>query len=520
MQIPIAALLTFAITGGALVQSGRAQGKTTETQPEKPTGALSTHDGRFVFGKEIIRKKGGVVVRYDNGDVFVPDRMIQDVFSTSKDFQYEPKNDKERKKLARGLVPFQGKWLKPLLAKRRIAEFRKKLAARLQTQRDRKEWVNHATVETRTFRFNYNIPDDLFNDLKVLFEVYYKTFTGYWKKKTKLAHKPTINIYADHGDFSQVSGAKGGIVGYYHPGSNELHIYWDRTDPEYTIDVLFHETNHMLVDMIDGRFNYPHYIEEAMAEYYGASEWDKKHKKMIIGGIQAARLVEIRADIAKNKWMPLSQLIGSRGYSSYTWGWSFVHFLMQTKKYSKKWQKLWIDLAHKKSGIKRISMGGGMKEIEPEEFTRLLLKYTGHKKLATLEKEWHAYVKHLEIGELQGMEKAARKLREQGKIAEARKYFEKAVQLGSKSAVTYGAFATILRKSSEQPRAIVMIDRAIELDPLEAEFYYRKGKILMRSGPTQDKETGAKCLRLAAEMEPDSWDYAVAAAEADQPDHR
>ena len=502
MQLHALALLT-------LCSPATAQGDA----PVAPSpGAVALKDGRFVLDKQIIPKPGGVVVKFKSADVFVPDRLIIDWFSPDAKVQYEAKNEKEQKRIDKGEIRFNGRWMRRDAATRTLVKLQKKLKAKIKKQNERKEWRNAIRIETKNFKFAHNLPDELFEELRELFEIYYKTFTKYWRLKTKLAHKPTVHIYSDAGDFNQIAtNGPGGVLGYYHLLSNELHLYWDRADPELTIDVLFHETNHMLSDMVNGKFRYPRWIEEPMAEYYGASKWNKKTKKMEMGFVQAGRLAEIQDDIAKGKTMKLKNLIGSTSYQCYTWGWSFVHFMMETPKYQKKWKKFWLDIAHK-NGIKRKG-AGPFRTCDRDLLEKLLLKYTGHKKLDTLEKEWHAYVKKLEAQSLEGIEAAGRKLRSMGKYTKAEKFLAKAVSMGAKSPHTYAAYADVLYRGSGWSKALSMINKAIEMDPLDSEFYYKKGKILVQPGPVKNKKIAKQCYLLAAEITPDEWKYAITAAE-------
>lgn len=477
-------------------------------------GALSLKDGRFVFGKPIVVKEDGVVVKFDHGDVFVAEAMVRDYFSTSDDVSYEPKTDLEKMRVERGLVPFNGRWMKRDRALKELAKLQTRLQEKMAEQKGRKLWRNRGKVETRIFKFEHNLPDELFEELKTLLETYHKYFTKYWGKKTKLPSKPTIFLYADQGDFHQISGAPSGVLGWYHPMNNTLHVFWDRTDAEYTIDVLFHETNHLLSDMINGRFRYPHWIEEPMAEYYGAAEWDPEKKKMKVGRIQAGRLAEIKADIAANRWWTIKQLIHNRGYRSYTWGWSFVHFLMETG-YAKKWKRYYLDLAHKASGVPR-RVEGPWRVVEPADQEKLLLRYLGHKTVDTLQAEWHDYVRQLEVEDLEGLERAGRKLRTMSdKRREARDFLQRAIDMGSKDPRTFAALADLLKEEGATASALKTIDRALEFDPLEAEYYYLRGKILERRGREDDLVEAKRCHELAAEIDPESWKYATAAAEID-----
>lgn len=508
LALPIAVSLASltTLTSVSLRAQADAASKTAE---ELPAGALSLVDGRFIFGKPIIRTKAGARIVFEHGEVLVPESMIRDMFASKDEVEYVPKDDKERAKIEKGLINFQGKWMTKSLAAKKMEKLAKDLAERIETQKEHKKWVTRRKVEDRYFKYEHNLPDELFTNLQTLMQVYYKTFLKYWGKRPKSKVKPTINLYSDRGDFNQISGASGGVVGWYHPISKGLHVYWDRTDPDFTIDVLFHEANHMLVDMIDGPFRYPHWIEEPMAEYYGASKWDPEAKKMSIGHLQAGRLAEVRGDIDNDKWMKLEDLLGSRSYRSYTWGWSFVYFLMQTPKYEKKWKKLWLDLAHKKS-VKR-SYEGPFKTVEADVVKSMLLKYLGHQVPETLEREWHDYLKKIKIDELDALEAAGRKLRTMGKSKEAKELLAKAVAKGAKSPFTYAAYASVLNKPGERSEAAKMIDKAIELDPLEAEFYYLKGRFLGISSNEKDIAEAIRLHMLAHEINPNSWKYLEAA---------
>jgi hypothetical protein len=372
--------------------------------------------------------------------------------------------------------------------------------------------MHHTAVDTKEFTFKHNVPDELFAELREMLEVYHGYFMRYWGRKSQLKNKPTIHIYADYDDFLQISGASHGVLGWYHLFSNSLHVFWDRTDPEYTIDVLFHEANHMLADMINGRFRYPHWIEESMAEYYGASEWQPATKSMTTGRVQAGRLAEVKADIAKGKMWSLHQLIHNQTYRSYTWGWSFIHFMMETPAYEKRWKKLYLDLANRE-GIER-QVEGPFKTVAPQVMEELLLKYTGHQSLATLEQEWHAYVQALDVDSVEGYERAGRKLRTMPeKQDEAREYLEKAVAMGAKNPHTYAALAQLLEDADETEKGLAMIERALKLDPLDPEFYYSKGQLLRKAGGDDNTNAAKRAFQLAAELDPSSWKYAIAAAE-------
>lgn len=503
----------LAIGTGSFTKAASAQDEASSTQ-KLPAGAISLTDGRFFFGQPIIRTAKGARLVFEHGSVDVPKAMIRDLFASKDEVAYEPKNDKEREKLAKGQVKFQGRWLSKSAAAKKIEKLQKDLAKRIETQKEYKLWRNRRKVEDRYFKYEHNLPEALFKELQSLMTVYYKTFLRYWGKKPKNKIKPTVNLYADYDDFAQISGASGGVVGWYHLLSKNLHVYWDRTDPEFTIDVLFHEANHMLVDLIDGPFRYPQWIEEPMAEYYGASKWLKDKKKMSIGHLQAGRFAEIRGDMANDEWMKLETLLGASSYRSYTWGWSFVYFLMQTPKYEKKWKKLYLDLAHSKK-VKK-SYSGPFKTVDGDVVKTLILKRLGHKVPETLQKEWWDFLKKIKIDETDGLERAGRKLRTMGKNKEARKLLADAISKGAKSPFTYASYARLLNKPGQRAERMKMIDKAIEIDPLEAEFYYIKANFFRFMTSKKDLNKARRLALLAHDINPESWKYLALATELEE----
>ena len=106
-----------------------------------------------------------------------------------------------------------------------------------------------------------------------------------------------------------------GVLGYFAPYAHDLNFFYDRQRTSLTVDVMFHEGNHMLTHMIDEHVWYPAWINEGMAEYYGASEWDPVQKKMTVGGIQSGRLAALWATVEESeKWQGLEDLI-KMGYA-------------------------------------------------------------------------------------------------------------------------------------------------------------------------------------------------------------
>jgi hypothetical protein len=453
--------------------------------------------------------EGGVKVKFPHGELMIPNRLIADFYNDKLDLSRKPKNEKEKLKLEKGYVFLQKRWVKKKVALKILERILKKRKKALEERKAHTLWRNRYIVKTKDIIFEHNLPPELFKDLKSLFEVYLKTFLRKWRRKPELAHKPVINLYANIEDYRQISGASGGIVGWYSPASNQLHFFWDFTDPASTLDTMFHETNHMLADMINGNFRYPAWIEEPMAEYYGGSKWDPKKKTITPGQIQPGRLTVVKLGIKEGKTFTLKQLFKIPRFSAvhYAWGWTFIHFLMKTPKYTKRYEKYYSDLAHKK-GIKRKLVYGKVKTVTPEVAERLLLKYLKVKTLDQLQKEWMAYVKKLKVDSLEGMERAGTRFIMFGDRKMGKKLLEKAIKMGAKSPVTYTTLAQILtRTPEERRRALALLDKAAKIDPLFSVVYYRKGQILGSFNSLTKKKEGLRNLYLASEIEPDNWKY-------------
>ncbi len=480
-----------------------------QNNKEEGTGLLALKDGRFIFNRPMKRIEGGVEIQFPHGTIVVPQSMIADFYNNKLDLDRKPRNEKEKAKIEKGYVYFQKRWVKKKVAQKMLGRILKKRKKALEERKAHTLWRNRYIVKTKDLTFEHNLPPELFKNLKSLFEVYLKTFLKKWKRKPKLAHKPVINLYANIEDYRQISGASGGIVGWYSPSSNQLHFFWDFTDPASTLDTMFHETNHMLADMINGDFRYPAWIEEPMAEYYGGSRWDPQKKKITPGQIQPGRLTVVKLGIKEGKTFTLKELFRIERFSAvhYAWGWTFIHFLMKTPKYKKRYEKFYSDLAHKK-GIKRKLIYGKTKTVTPEVAESLLLKYLKVKSLDQLQKEWMAYVKNLHVDSLEGMERAGRRFIMFGDTKTGRKLLEKAIKMGAKSPVTYTTFAQILNRSPEERRrALALLDKAAKIDPLFPVIYYLKGKILGSFSSSIKKKEGLRNLYLASEIQPDSWRY-------------
>lgn len=465
--------------------------------------AVLLRDGRTVECPKVEKlPDGGVKLHFQNGEVVVRADLVKEAFVSAADGAYVPKDDAEKARLEKGLVPYGGKWVpkaeRDAAVARRAAEARK----RIEEAKAHREWRNRYKEKTANFEFEYTLPPDLAKGYMELMEGYFAYFTRTWnvpRPKERLK----VCLYHDYETFLEVSGAPRGVIGYYRlTPPRELNFYYDRMQPQQTQEVMFHETQHYLSHLFDLRFFIPHWISEAMAEYYGGSTWDPATKKMTTGGLQEGRLTEVQTDIARGERKPLGKLLdNSLGYHDYTWGWTFVHFMMETPKYGKKFQAFYRTLATSKD-VRR-DVRGEMVTIAGDELSRGFQKALGVTDVAALEKEWYAYIDtKLKLESVAGYEAAAFSAGYQRPLR-AKRFFKLAVEKGSRNPAVYLRYGDLI-SAEESSTALDLYRKGLELDPLNPELWLALGRHTRGLGGEANTAAGEKMIALAAELDPES----------------
>jgi tetratricopeptide (TPR) repeat protein len=470
---------------------------------------LCLKDGRIINGPAMNRNEGGIEVIFKNGTVFVPSALVMEAIIEGAS-TFVPETDLEKKQVAKGLVPFQGRWMSPAKRGKEIDRYIARRRAAIADEEAHRLWRNRRKEKTKHFEFEYSVPQHIFERFRDLMEAYFTTFAKDWNvRQPKLLGRLKVCFYIDRETFAQIGGAGGGTAGYFRfVEPMELNFYYDRLDTSFTEEVMFHETNHYLTKLLNVDFNYPHFPGESLAEYYGASTYDPKKKKIITGRIQEGRLTGIKTDIAAGKLMTLEKLVTTeRMYEHYNWGWSLVHFLMNDSRYTKKFQKFAISLAKDKK-VKRTT-SRGLTTVRGDEIFRTFKRFLGLKKkedVARLENAWHNYVaEKLKLVTPRGKVKAA--VAAMGgypsRPIRAKRLFEEAIAEGSENPIAFHKYAELLSNDDRHDEAIAMWKRAISFDPLNPQFYARLGRALAKKG---DKEEGTRLMKLAIEIDPDyAW---------------
>ena len=470
--------------------------------------SLQLTDGRFVFDQKISKHEAGAVIHYKNGDVIVPRAMIRECSAFDIGGEGSTYSAEEQKKVDSGLVLFEGKWMKPAKRDGIMAERRASRQKRIEDAKAHRLWRNRYVLETKNFRFEYTIDPEVMERYADMLEVYYKTFTKEWGiKKPRGMGRLKVCFYHDADYFQQVGGAPNGVIGYFRfVKPIELNFYYERLDEALTQDVLFHEANHYLTHLIDPMFHYPSWVNESLAEYYGASEWDPAAKKMIVGNLQEGRLAVLQDAIRRDEWQGLEDLIRlpQRSFNAthYAWGWSFVHYLMSDKKNAKAFKKFYLALGRDKK-VKRVPHFSRIMKVEPEEQIRLFKKIMKVKDLSEFEDGWHQYVENMRQASGDGYRKAGDIALARGMPIKAQRYFKTALEMGDDNCMTHFGYGRALYKKSKYAEAVEQFESAIAGDPLQGRFWMYLADAKERvKAPKAEVE---RLRQLALEIEPDDY---------------
>ncbi len=446
---------------------------------------LCLRDGRVIDGLPMTREKDAILVKFKNGDVRVPEAMIQDVLLDAE---------------AATTTAAQSS-----AVKKRMEERRKYV----EEVRSLAEWRNRRKETTKHFDFEYTVPPHVFHGFRDRMESYFTEFSKMWSIKQPKDGRLLVCFYGDEETFHQVSGAGYGILGYFRfVQPLELDIYYDRQDVELTDEVMFHESNHYLQSLLNPGVNMPHFPGESLAEYYGGSKWDEQAKKLTVGLILDERLAEVKTDIDAGKMQALEEMLATeRMYEHYTWGWSLVHFLMNQEKYAKKFQRF-VTMLVSGGDVQREPFGlKGLMDVKAGEVLRVFMKCLDLKNkeaLQALEKEWHGYVRgKMQAVTPRGLEKAGMKVASSwpARPIKAKNLLQKAIDSGSTTAAAYDKLAGLYASEDQDfEKAIPLWRKAVELDPLAAVYYANLGHALTKKG---QKDEGKKLIGLAKELDPD-----------------
>src|ERR1700722_446001 len=93
-------------------------------------------------------------------------------------------------------------------------------------------------------------------------------------------------------------------------------------------------------------------------------------------------------------------------------------------------------------------------------------------------------------------------LQGQGRLEEALKVFDKAVQLKPDAAELWKCLGNVLADLNHQDQAILSFQHALKLDPQDRDAAYNGGTLLLRAGRLDE---ALSCLDLCERLQPDHW---------------
>lgn len=464
-------------------------------------------DGRFFEVPKLAEQGGGYVATFGNGSVTIDKALVKDVFILQQGGGYEPKNEDERKKVEKGLLPFDGKWMTAAQRDQILAKRNAAAKAAIEEYRKHQNWRDRYTASTKHFDFEYTVPPETAADYMDLFEVYFETFSKEWGVRQPKGEKLKVCFYHDEKDFLRIGNTQKGVLGYFRfVDPIELNFFYARRDERLTLDVLFHETNHYLFHLyVPDTYKLASWIDEGMAEYYGASEWDPKAKKMSIGHIQEGRLVNLKDAIDGDELQDLRGLMKEVRIDAmqYAWAWSLNYMLMESKTYRDKYRK-YIERLAKDKTLDREDWPGhsGYKWVKPDAALDLFQKTLGIKDLEAFEQDWYGFIRQLEVKSHRGYHRAAMYCVQWDRPIRAEVYFKKAIELGSKDPDTYEEYGQLLVRQGKAEDAIGVLEKGIALDPLNPYLYLQLGTAWRVRGGTENEAKGKQYQRLAIEIDP------------------
>ena len=531
---------------------------------------LVTTDGRVVELKKARVEGGGYRLTFQHGEIVLPDKTAVKAVEVEGDMSdYVPKDENEKANLAKGFVKYGGAWMTKQAYENRLAEEHAKTAKRTAEMAAHADFDAGWTKETAHFALKSNTSPELLDYYANLLERYYSLMEdrfGINPSPSLRRTKMQVNIYKNRKEFTKLSGMPPGVAGFFSPSDQTLNFYHDYAENDISNWVSLHECTHLLTFLIDPQYVSQIWVNEGVADYFGSAEIsnDAKKGKITItpGRLQTDRVLTVQQAIVEKKDIKLEDLfkITRDNFHAfeYAHAWSFVYFLNQTPKYKKGFDKFFKDLYSLAKGIEfevidYASFSGGRgKQVKPEEIRRVLLQSLGVKDTVSLEKEWKDFIAKVPIEGPAARFKRAYMMVIQGAMfsqakdpnvrqEETKKNVEMAIAdldaaigAGIKDPRAYYARYMVRRMNGmrlgggeagdTQEAMHADLDKAIEMDPLNAAYRFALGNLLAKDmffdfgeggsikvegGDTKHEVVpeAAALLGLAVELAPENESY-------------
>ena len=261
--------------------------------------------------------------------------------------------------------------------------------------------VDWLIIRTKRFRFLSRVDPERTRQYAAAFEAFADALAKTFKFKPKFRKNWTvqIRIFRDERAYAKYeagpaerSNGKAQSLGFfridYERSLEEVVVFDDPHDPGETFDTLLHEGLHLMLH-IWGKaknFEFPRWIDEGMAEYFGGSFYEParhRRKATFSQGLQKPwRLRGLRNQLSASKAPTLRELLllsTEFDGSHYAPSWALIHFFAHAEngRFARRLNKFCQDLRRTvREGERTISLFEKVMKI----------------KLPVLEKKWRAYV--------------------------------------------------------------------------------------------------------------------------------
>lgn len=508
-----------------------------------------TKDGRSVEALKVREVGDRYEITLKAGTISCPKSDVASAEIVEDAAEYVPKNDDEKKKLESGFVRFNGRWMTKTALQveldKRAKESQKRAADHAQHSDFFKGW----TKESQHFKFQSNTSPELLDYYANLLEAYYNLMDsriGIKPTPTLRATKMKVNIFKNMEEFLTLAELPTGYgtLGYFSPPLQTLNFYHDFSDPALSTWVALHECTHLLTYLIDPQFVpsvYSIWVNEGVADFFGSAEVtvDPKSKKITIqpGKLQLHRTLTVQGAIKEGNDVKLKDLLETTyqnfGGFEYAHAWSFIYYLNSKDTTRKAFASFFKDL-YTRTGVESKRYGNQV-VVEHAEINKLLLSKLKTKDLDALDKEWKAFIAAIPLDGPEARFERARYYIDWGGGDEdqSRKDLEAAIEGGITHPAAYAGRAELAWRKGDRDQAIADMRRALELDPLNAQYHYMLARAVSRAeffivtGPVRvtvkgastrtrldsrltqaEVDEGEKHLSFAAELDPQDEQYA------------
>ena len=477
------------------------------------------------FGPDTVILRGGRIVRgivvmegeqrflvLPHGRLPIPEDQVIEIL-LDPDEDYEPRTEREREWMARGLVPYQGSWMSPESRARRIEEQRVEIDRKRAEIEARLDISNGWSERTAHFVFRTNTSVQMLTEYAEALEAFYDLFHRRFRSPRGAAHRlpvPSVDLHRDRASYLSC-GAPRASSGVFDPLEQRISLYHDRRDPEATRDVLFHETTHLLLHRMRPEFHFPMWWNEGLAEYYGATRFDQEQDRWVEGGIQPGRLVVLRRELERDRAPRLPELFATEnerfGSTHYALSWALLHFLQSKERTAARTTGFLRQLVTGRGLEERseeIAPGVVRRTIEAAQAQELLLDHLRLRTVEDLERGLRDHVAALPDPGPRGWLVAARLHLRDRRIDLAEEAALRSMESGEATASAWEIVGRVRALRQAWDRCAEAYREALQLDPLAADLHHEFGVALAgRPGVDEDLDAEARVhLHLAHELDP------------------